>query len=76
MHGEDTDGQKVKFEKDVLLGTKEGEEWLKSDGRMELEIIRHDDEEDKKDDKTPAKEPKKEGKPAPSPATPPKKVIK
>lgn len=72
VRGEDTDGQKVKFEKDVLVGTKEGEETLESSGRMELDIIRHDDEDD---DKTPAKEPKKEDKPAPAnPATPPKKT--
>ncbi len=76
VHGEDTDGQKVEFEKDVLIGTKEDEETLETMGAMKLEILRHDDEDDtKKDDKTPAKEPNKDGKPAPnSPAAPPKKV--
>lgn len=74
VHGEDTEGQKVEFNKDVLVGTKEDEETLESVGSMKLEIIQHDDD----DDKTPSKEPKKDDKPAtlPStPAAPPKKGV-
>jgi hypothetical protein len=48
VRGEDTEGQKVEFEKDVFIGTKEGEETLQTPGKMILRIkqTEESDEED------------------------------
>lgn len=69
VHGEDTDGQKIKFEADVFVGTKEGEETLRSAGKTTISVLQEpeDEEEDKKkpsDEKTPSKQ-------SPKPSPPP-----
>ena len=51
VNGSDTDGQEAKFEKDVFVGTKEGEETLKSDGPSHFTFPL--DKSDGADDETP-----------------------
>lgn len=46
---EDSDGQTMKFEKDVTVGTKEGAETLKTDGRVIIHSKVKEEEEDEED---------------------------
>jgi lipopolysaccharide export system protein LptA len=82
VHGQDTDGQKVEFETDVFVGTKEGEETLETPGKMTLRILQTEEDEENGDEKAKPKEakpsdgkpqepqPKEDKKPA-APAKPP-----
>jgi hypothetical protein len=57
VDAKDTDNQEMHFKKDVFVGTKEGEETLKSDGPSSMTFIvndENDDAEDNSSGKTPA----------------------
>ncbi len=77
VRGEDTDGQKAKFDTDVFVGTKEGEETLYSSGKMELRMVQEEDEDEDTKETKPSdkKQPDNKSKEAPpvqpKPNTPP-----
>ncbi len=72
VRGQDTEGQKVEFETDVFIGTKEGEETLQTPGNMTLRIQQQDEEDEEDSTKEKPKEKPPVEAPKPNVPTPPK----
>ena len=62
VKGHDSDGQEMEFEKDVMVGTKEGEETVESEGRASFKYLLKPDN-DSADEKQPGKKSDKAVKP-------------
>ena len=53
VEGRDTEGREISFEKEVIVGTKEGAETLKSEGKVRIKVPVEEEEEEAEGDKPP-----------------------